>query len=242
MLKAIVLAAGKGTRLHSDTSKLPKVLHQAGGHTLLDWVLKHIDFIAPQDITIVVGYEGNQVKASAGAQYRYAEQTEQLGTGHAVQMAMPLLADYDGPVLICYGDMPLIKRETYLHLCNQHQKQGDDCTMLAYVSDKDLQYGRIIRDEDGRFDQVIEDRDCTPEQKKITELNAGVYVFNAQRLREGLKMLKNDNAQSEYYLTDIPAWLKAQGGRIGVVQTTGEYEGLGVNTKADLAFVDEILR
>lgn len=239
--RAIVLAAGKGTRLQSDQFDAPKVLREAAGRPLLSWVLERINFLEPADIIIVVGYKGEQVQAAAGADYTYAWQREQLGTGHAVQMAMPAIEDYEGPVLICYGDMPLISAQTYRGLFERHRAERNACTMLAYISDQDLHYGRILRDENGAFRAVVEDRDCTPEQKCITELNAGVYVFDAELLRAGLKQLRNDNAQSEYYLTDVPAWIREQGGRIGIYPMTGAYEGVGVNTQADLDLVSGIL-
>lgn len=239
--RAIVLAAGKGTRLQSDRFDAPKVLREAAGRPLLGWVLERIGFLAPADITIVIGYKGEQVQAAAGPDYTYAWQREQLGTGHAVQMAMPAIADYEGPVLICYGDMPLISAETYRGLFERHLAENNACTMLAYISDQDLHYGRILRGADGAFQAVVEDRDCTPEQKRITELNAGVYVFDAALLKAGLKQLRNNNAQSEYYLTDVPAWIREQGGRIGIYPTAGAYEGIGVNTQADLDLVSGIL-
>ncbi len=240
--KAVVLAAGKGTRLQSELSDLPKVLREAAGRPLLAWVLGKTAFVPPADTVVVVGYKGDLVREAVGPSYHFVEQTEQLGTGHAVQMAAPELADFEGAVLICYGDMPLIRQSTYEGLFAAHEKDGNACTMLAYISDKDMKYGRILRDEAGNFDRVVEDKDCTPEQKKITELNAGVYVFDAKLLLAGLKQLQNNNAQGEYYLTDVPAFIREQGGRIGIYPTTGEAEGIGVNTQADLDFVSELLQ
>ncbi|MGI6077614.1 MAG: NTP transferase domain-containing protein [Fastidiosipilaceae bacterium] len=240
-LRAVVLAAGKGTRLQSEKSDLPKVMRRAAGRPLLGWVLDKISFVDPSHTVIVVGYKAEAVQSEIGAAYQYALQEEQLGTGHAVQMAMPALANFEGPVLICYGDMPLISESTYRNLFSTHIREGNACTMLAYISDKDLGYGRIVRDDQGIFKAVVEDRDCTPEQKNITELNAGVYVFDAAWLREGLNLLQNNNAQGEYYLTDVPTWIQSQGGRIGIQGTTGEFEGIGVNTQEDLDLVNKLL-
>lgn len=240
-IKAIIMAAGKGTRLQSEKHDLPKVLREAAGQPLLAWVLKNIAFIDPDDITIVIGYKGEKVEERFGDRYGYAWQREQLGTGHAVQQAVPSLEGYDGPVLVCSGDMPLVQASSYRGLLETHLKEKNACTILAFVSDKDMHFGRIVRAEDGSFLTVVEDKDCTPEQKKITELNCGVYIFDAKLLVEGLSQLKNNNAQSEYYLTDVPAWIQKKGGRIGISRTTGEYEGFGVNTQEDLDFVSDIL-
>ena len=135
-LRAVVLAAGKGTRLQSEKSDLPKVMRRAAGRPLLGWVLEKINFISPDHTVIVVGYKADAVRSDIGEEYTYALQTEQLGTGHAVQMAMPALADFDGPVLICYGDMPLITKDTYRNFCDPYCRKMR--AMLAYISDKDL--------------------------------------------------------------------------------------------------------
>lgn len=241
MAKMVIMAAGKGTRLHSEKHQMPKVLREAAGRPLLLRILEKLDFLNKEDITIVIGYKGELVEEAAGPEYKYAWQREQLGTGHAVMQAVPNLEGYDGPVLVGSGDMPLITRETYEGMLKAHVEEKNDCTMLAYVSDKDLQFGRIVRDADGVFEAVVEERDCTPEQLKITELNAGVYVFDAKQLVAGLGELSTDNAQKEYYLTDVPTWIQKQGGKIGIYRTKGEYEGLGVNTQEDLDLVTQIL-
>lgn len=239
--KMIIMAAGKGTRLHSEQHRMPKVLREAAGQPLLLRILDRVSFLKKENIVIIVGYKGELVEQAAGPDYRYAWQREQLGTGHAVMQAVPELAGYDGPVMVGSGDMPLITRETYKGMLDAHINEGNACTMLAYVSDKDMRFGRIVRDETGAFEQVVEDGDCTPEQKKITELNAGVYVFDAQTLVEGLSQLSTDNAQNEYYLTDVPSWIQRRGGKIGIFRTKGEYEGLGVNTQEDLDLVSRVL-
>lgn len=236
--RAIVLAAGKGKRLQSEKHNLPKVLREARGKALLGYVLEKLEFLPKKDVAVVIGYKGEDVQAYAGQDYNYYWQREQLGTGHAVQMAAEFLKDFDGNVLVCYGDMPLIARETYEGMFKSLEETGNEACILAYDTDIDLPYGRIIRDKDGNFQEVIEDRDCTPEQKKIRELNAGVYVFKAKALLEGLQNLKNNNAQNEYYVTDVPGHILAKGGKISVYQTRGRYEGYGVNTEEDLREVE----
>ena len=232
-LKAVVLAAGKGTRLETEGIALPKVMRQALGRPLIGYVLDELGFLDKKDIVIVVGYRREHVTA-AFPDYNYAIQEEQLGTGHAVMCAADYLEGYDGNVLICYGDMPLLSRETYTALAETHMAEGNDCTILSGIVEEDLPYGRIIRDENGGFVEVVEDRDCTPEQAKIRELNIGVYVYKAKELLKSLSSLNTDNAQHEYYLTDVPAIIRARGGKIGICKRVLGHEILGVNTVAQL--------
>ncbi|MEG1186172.1 MAG: NTP transferase domain-containing protein, partial [Eubacterium sp.] len=167
-MKAIILAAGKGKRLLSEKFNAPKVLREANGKPLLRYVVENLSFIPDKkDIIIVAGYKKEMVFESFNDGYSFAVQEEQLGTGHAVNCAKDVLKDYDGPVLVCYGDMPLFKKETYENLAKVHQESGNCCTILTGVSDKELAYGRIVRDEKDNFVGVVEDKDCTPEQKKI---------------------------------------------------------------------------
>jgi UDP-N-acetylglucosamine diphosphorylase/glucosamine-1-phosphate N-acetyltransferase len=240
-LKAVVLAAGKGTRLQTEGSDLPKVMRLAAGRPLLAHVLSALDFISAQDCVIVVGYQKEAVTAAFPA-YAFAEQKEQLGTGHAVMAAFTALEDYDGDLLVCCGDMPLIRRETYLALLDAHRSAGNTCTILTGTSALALPYGRILRDADGTFCGMVEDRDASPEQKEIRELNSGVYVFNAASLRSVLSELKSDNAQGEYYLTDAPLLLKQKGLRVGVCFRELGYEIIGVNTPEQLLQTEELLR
>ena len=162
-IKAVVLAAGKGTRLRTEGVDLPKVLRQAAGRALLDYVLEALDFLDQKDVVLVAGYQRDKVLAAYSG-YPSAVQEPQLGTGHAVQCAKEALAGFDGSVLICYGDMPLMRRETYLSLIETHRREGNDCTLLSAVSDEELPYGRIVRNESGAFARIVEDRDCTPEE------------------------------------------------------------------------------
>ena len=241
MSKAIVLAAGKGTRLQTEGITLPKVMREANGKPLLHYVLQNLSFLKQEDIVLVVGYHREDVLKVYGA-YPHAVQEPQLGTGHAVAVAKDYFADYDGPVLICYGDMPLLRRSTYENLLAAHQEQGNACTLLTGTCGWDLPYGRILRDGDGTFLGVVEDRDCTPEQKAIRELNVGVYVFDSKKLFAALGQLKNTNAQKEYYLTDVPAILWAQGDKVGACCACEGAELIGVNTVEQLRMVEEELR
>lgn len=241
-LKVVVLAAGKGKRLQTEQSDLPKVLREAAGKPLLSWVLDHISFVAPQDITIVVGFQAERVIQAMGPDYHYAIQTEQLGTGHAVAAAETTLKGFSGDILVIYGDMPLVQEETYRKLVIKHQSSHADCTLLTTQTEHIPDYGRIIRDDQGRFAGIVEQRDCTPEQLKIQEVNPGIYVFKADKLFQTLKKLDNHNAQGEYYLTDVPLLMLQAGDRVETEMIQDEQQILGVNTVEDLARCSRILK
>lgn len=238
-IKAIVLAAGKGTRLQTEGTDLPKVMREAGGQPLLSYVLSGINFIKAENITIVVGYKKEKVMGRFGG-YNFADQTEQLGTGHAVMAASGEL-EGDSQVLVCCGDMPLIKKDTYMDLAETHLQGGNTCTILTGTTDLPLPYGRVVRDAQGDFLEVVEEKDCDERQIKITELNSGVYMFKSSALLSALQALKNDNAQGEYYLTDVPAILKGRGEKIGICRRDLGSEIIGVNTVRQLSQVENIL-
>jgi len=238
--KAVVLAAGKGTRMMSEACNLPKVLRQACGKPLLHYVLKALDFIPVSDTVLVAGYMRERV-FEAFPDYPRAVQDPQLGTGHAVQCARDHLKNFDGTVLVCYGDMPLLKKEVYQGLLKFHAEHGAACTMLSGTCEENLPYGRVLRDENGDFLRIVEDRDCTPAQKAIRELNVGIYAFDCKALLESLDELRNDNAQSEYYLTDVPAILRAKGRRVAVYTAELNEQILGVNTPEQLALTERYL-
>ena len=239
-LKAIVLAAGKGTRLHTDDIDAPKVMREANGKPLLWYVLDALSFIDKKDTILVVGYKKDSVIDRFDG-YTYALQSEQLGTGHAVMAAKETLAEHKGALLVCYGDMPAIKRDVYQQLLNTHVEQGNDCTLLTGQSNLKMSFGRILRDENGAFVHVVEEKDCTPEELKIKELNTGVYVFDTPKLLGALKELKNDNSQGEYYVTDVPAIMKKQGAKIGIYSRALGDDIIGVNTLEQLELVESIL-
>lgn len=239
---AVVLAAGKGTRLQTEDNTTAKVLREACGRPLLHYVLESLDFVAPENTVLVVGYQRDAVIAAFPGR-RYAVQEPQLGTGDAVRAAMKELAGFDGTVLVAYGDMPLLKKQVYLGLLQAHAASGAACTLLAGTSDVPLPYGRVARKEDGSFDRVIEERDCTEAQRQIRELNVGIYAFDGRLLPEALARLTNDNAQGEYYLTDVPAIMRdVLGGRIEVYTAELGEQIIGVNTPEQLAMTERCLR
>lgn len=240
-MKAIVLAAGKGKRLQSEKFNLPKVLRQANGKPLIGYVLNSIDFIAPEDTEIVVGYMREKVMEELGDRYSYSVQEEQLGTGHAVMCTREHMEGYDGQVLICYGDMPLVRPETYKSLVDKHMASGAHCTLLTAIEENPPAYGRIVRGEDGKLTSIVEEKDCTPEQKLIKEVNVGIYVFDAKELMAGLGELKNSNAQNEYYLTDMPQIFIEKGLTVETFSIENTTEFFGVNTVEDLEFCEKEL-
>lgn len=240
-VKALVLAAGKGTRLQTEGINLPKVMRLADGKPLLHYVLAALDFLPKEDVILVVGYQREAV-LEAYPQYPHAVQAEQHGTGHAVQCAAHLLQGFDGHVLICCGDTPLVQKSTFGALVELHLKEGNACTMLSAILDEGGNYGRVLREEDGSFKCIVEARDCTPEQAAVREVNVGTYLFHVPELLAALDQLTDNNAQGELYLTDCPAIIKAAGYRVGVCDTCSEREMLGVNTVEQLQEVEDILR
>ncbi len=240
-MKSIVMAAGKGTRLQSENFNLPKVLRQADGKALIDYVLENVPFIKKEDTVIIVGYMKEKVMEHLGDEYKFAVQKEQLGTGHAVMMAEEALKEYTGNVIVLSGDMPLISKKTYENIVSFHSENRCDCTVLTCVTDKKLPFGRIIKENDIVIN-IVEEKDCTEEQKKIKELNAGVYVFDCKKLFENLKNIENTNAQSEYYLTDVPKLMAAKGCKVMSFPIFDEIEITGVNTQEDLNYVENILK
>lgn len=240
-VKALVLCAGKGTRLQTEGVDLPKVMRLADGKPLLHYVLSALDFLPKEDVVLVVGYKREYVQ-EAYPDYPSALQAQQLGTGHAVQCAAEHFRDLDGHVLVCCGDTPLMKRSTYQSLIDLHLSQGGACTLLSAHIAQGGNYGRVIRDQAGAFCSIVEAKDCTSEQAAVNEVNTGVYIFQAKALWEALGHLKNDNAQGEYYITDVPGYLLSKGMQVSVCDTCSETEMLGVNTVEQLQAVETVLR
>ena len=234
-MKAIVLGAGKGKRLQSERYDMPKVMRLAGGRPLISYVLENLDFC--DEIFVVVGYKKEQVIEAMGPEYTYVVQKEIKGTGHAAAVTRDALSGYEGPVVICFGDMPLFRKESYIAMFDYHGKTGADCTNLTctYPEDELLpHYGRIIRDDNGEFLAVKEHRDCSEDEKLIRETNVGVMVCNAPEIYDFLAMLDDDNSQGEYYLTDIPRIMKENGRKVVIYSITDTAEAMGANTPEDL--------
>jgi len=230
-LNIVILAAGKGTRMFSDK---PKVLHALAGRPLVQHVLDCAMVLQPQQICVVYGHGGEAVpQAMSRYPAQFVIQEPQLGTGHAVQQAMPHLAD-DGQTLVLYGDVPLIQHST-LH---KMQQAGDGLALLTVNLDNPTGYGRIVRNGQGDVLGIVEEKDASAEQRKISEVNTGLMLAPTKMLREWLANLQNNNAQREYYLTDIVAMAVQQGIAVHTVQPGHEWEIHGINSKAQLAALE----
>ncbi|OFE13263.1 UDP-N-acetylglucosamine diphosphorylase/glucosamine-1-phosphate N-acetyltransferase [Pseudohongiella acticola] len=230
----IVLAAGKGTRMYSDQ---PKVLHTLAGKPMLGHVISAATAIGADGIHVVTGFQSAQVRAyfdrnPVDASLNWVEQTEQLGTGHAVMQAAPTLAD-DKTVVVLYGDVPLITSATLLQLQAKAEETG--IAVLTLVTDNPTGLGRIIRDESGQISAIVEEKDASDEQKKINEINTGIMAFNAGKLKRWLASLTTENAQGEYYLTDTVALACNDGCSVASLQTHDSDEVQGVNNRLQLA-------
>lgn len=250
---AIILAAGKGTRMRSD---LPKVLHPVGGRPMFCAVVDACRAVGCQRVVLVVGYKQELVRAAVteqGAQWsagvEFAEQLEQLGTGHAVLSAAPILAtdaarksypNVDAFVLA--GDGPLIRPQTLQQLLTLHRTSHAAATLATSLIDDPTGYGRIVRDSAGRLAAIVEHKDATPDQLRIREVNPSYYCFNLPRLMDALARVKRNPSSGEYYITDVPAMLLAEGRRVEVIDAVPPQDVLSINTPEQLAEVDAIYR
>lgn len=236
---AIVLAAGKGTRMKS---KLPKVLHKVCGKSMVNHVVDILKQSEIEDINLIIGNGAEQVKeATESRKVSYSMQEEQLGTGHAVICAKEFLKGKKGTVAIFTGDAPLISKETVIKFIKFHEKEQNKATILTSILDDASGYGRIIRNNANEVEKIVEHKDCNEEELKVKEVNAGMYCFDIESLLESLDKLNNDNAQGEYYLTDVIEILKVQKEKVGAIAVPFE-ETLGVNSRVQLANVEKMLR
>jgi bifunctional UDP-N-acetylglucosamine pyrophosphorylase/glucosamine-1-phosphate N-acetyltransferase len=235
-LEVIILAAGLGTRMKSATIK---ILHRAAGRPVIDYVLDLASDLSPNPPVMVVGYQREAVQKCIGTRARYAVQEQQLGTGHAVLQCAPLLEPTAGKrFLILSGDVPLTRIETLRRLVAEHDRSGNALTLLTMRLSAPAMYGRIIRDDNGAVQRIVEAKDATEDEKRIQEVNAGIYVFDGAHLFDHLRNLKPENAQKEYYLTDLLSVIREGGHRVGAVIADDPVEALGVNSRADLALVE----
>lgn len=236
-LTALILAAGKGTRMESE---LPKVLHTCCGKPMVSHVIDAARGAGADRVVVIAGYKSEMVHEELKDTVLYAEQTEQLGTGHAVMCAADPLGD-EGETLVLCGDTPLVTADTLKRLSEAHRSAGNGVTVLSAILEEPKGYGRIIRDAEGSFLKITEDKDCTEEERLTKEINAGMYLFDTAMLKDSLKKLTNDNAQGEYYLTDTIELIKSAGGRVDAMPVEDTNEILGVNTKAQLKNAEEIM-
>lgn len=233
-LNIVILAAGKGTRMYS---RLPKVLHEIGGISMLERVIHTAQSLNPDSISVVIGHGKELVRQRIQANVHWVEQDQQLGTGHAVKMALPNLAD-SGRTLILYGDVPLIDQQTLADLLSI---AGEDVALLTDVLDNPTGYGRIIRQQ-GNVVAIVEEKDASAAEKAICETNTGIFVLPNRKLTQWLNALQNHNAQQEYYLTDVIALAQHDKIPVHPLQVRASWLAAGVNNKLQLAQLERILQ
>ena len=242
MLKSVILAAGKGTRMKSET---PKVLHTIFDKTLVGYVIEAVNGTGLADENfVIVGHQAERVEEYINKNYKNARtvlQAPQLGTGHAVSMALPYLQNFDGEVIILCGDTPLITAETIKEFVEYHKTSKSDLTVMSAIFDNPTNYGRIIRGTNGHVDGIVEEKDATPEQKGVKEINAGIYCLDWQKVKPAFSELKTNNAQGEYYLTDIIKWGNENGLSVNAYTLKNNEEIYGINSKANLSEAAKIL-
>ncbi|MFA5113522.1 MAG: NTP transferase domain-containing protein [Candidatus Margulisiibacteriota bacterium] len=238
-LAAVILAAGKGTRMKSD---LPKVFHEILGEPMLSYVIQTVQKLGPQRILVVVGHQrGLIIDYYRNSPLEFIVQAEQLGTGHAVQQAEPALRDFTGNVLVLAGDVPLLKEQTLKDLVAFHEQHRAAATDLTAELPDAQNYGRIVRGPDGSLLRIVEKKDATPAELAIREFNTGTFCFDAQALFTALQEVKAENAQKEYYLTDTIAILRQKGLPVLAYKTADAGETLGINTKEELVAIEKAL-
>lgn len=228
----VVLAAGKGTRMKS---KLYKVLHKVCGKTMVEHVVDAAQGVNPAEIVTIVGTGAGDVEKVLADKSKFAFQEKQLGTGDAVMTAHEELGDKDGATLVVTGDTPLFTTDTFNELFKYHAEKGNAATVLTAEAPNPFGYGRIIRDDQGNVLRIVEQKDGKPEELKVKEINTGVFCFDNKKLFEALKHVNNDNAQGEYYLTDVLEILRNSGERVGAYKMPDFSESLGVNDRIALA-------
>ena len=236
---AIVLAAGKGTRMKS---KLYKVLHPVCGKPMVQHVIDHVKNLGIDKIVTIVGHGAELVKEQLGNESEFALQAEQLGTAHAVIQAAPLLKDLKGTTLVICGDTPLISSETIAALFKEHERLGAKATILTARLEDSTGYGRIVRSENGSVLKIVEHKDATEEERSIKEINTGTYCFDNQALFDALSKVNNDNVQGEYYLPDVIEILKQNDEIVAAYQTGDFDETLGVNDRYALSQAEEHMK
>ncbi|MBD1372466.1 bifunctional UDP-N-acetylglucosamine diphosphorylase/glucosamine-1-phosphate N-acetyltransferase GlmU [Hazenella sp. IB182357] len=238
-LNAVILAAGKGTRMKS---KKHKVLHPVCGKPMIDHIISRLEELEVSKSILVVGHLANDLQSYLQERVQYVFQNEQLGTAHAVKQAKPLLAGSDGVTLILHGDHPLFSKETLEKLVTQHKESGAAATVLTAKVENPFGYGRVIREAGGQVSYVVEQKDANEKERQVNEINLGTYCFDNHKLLEAIEQVKNDNAQGEYYLPDVLNILKSAEEIVGAQVIDDVDEAMGVNDRVQLAEVSSLMQ
>lgn len=238
-LTAVILAAGKGTRMHSET---PKVLHKVGGKPMLEYVMAAAHYAGAQNQVVVIGYQSEQVRAYVGDEVTIVEQREQLGTAHAVMQAREVLKDFRGTTMILCGDTPLVNGEDLKGFYQAHENSGAVASVFTAILDDPTGYGRIVRGQKGNVLRIVEHKDASPEQREIDEINTGIYCIDNQELFSIIDQVGCNNSQGEFYLTDIIDILVRNGKVVGAIQANNADSTIGINSRKQLAMVESIMR
>lgn len=239
-IKSVILAAGKGTRMKSNT---PKVLHKIFEKPLLGYVLDNVKNIVNESF-VIVGHHAEEVTEYVEKNYKTAKtvlQSPQLGTGHAVSMVCPALENFEGQVIILCGDTPLITEATLKQFVEYHNSNNSDLTVMSTIFENPTNYGRIIREADNSLKCIVEEKDATPDQKAVKEVNAGIYCLNWDKIKPAFSQLTSNNAQGEYYLTDIIAWGKKNNLNVNAFILENSDEIYGINSRSNLATATKIM-
>lgn len=238
---AVVMAAGKGTRMKSD---LPKVLCQANGRPLVGYVLDALREAGVASMVVVVGYKSELVESELADEsaLQFAYQTEQLGTGHAVMMCREQLSNHDGPVVVVAGDSPMMQASSIKSLLDEFEQSRPACILGTLIHEDPTGLGRIVRGDDGKFTGIVEHKDATEDQRKIAEVNMSTYVFDCQKMLSALDRLTDDNKQKEYYITDLPGILLKDDEDVRALPVLKPIEALSVNTVEHLAEVEQAMK
>ncbi|MCK9536618.1 MAG: NTP transferase domain-containing protein [Bacilli bacterium] len=238
-VNAIILAAGKGTRMNSDA---PKCAHIIIDKPMVEYVYDSVSGAGIKDIITIVGYKKEVIERILAGKCKFAVQEQQLGTAHAVLMAEKYLKDKEGLTLIAIGDMPFISKDTYAGLIGNHMQNKADLTVLTTEHPEPYGYGRIIRNDNDEIVEIVEEKDCDKYQRRISEINASVYVVDNKKLFLSLHLIKRKNYQNEYYLTDIVKYFNQQGHKTNGYKISDFHQISGVNDQIQLVEMEEILR
>ncbi len=236
---AIILAAGKGTRMKSTTHK---VLHPVCGKPMIGHILDQLEEVNVQRLVTVVGHEADKVKEYVGERSEFVVQEQLLGTGHAVKQVEPLLGQQTGLTIVVNSDMPLLTAASIQSMLHHHVCCHAAATVLTAIVDDPTGYGRIVRDHNGNVEKIVEQKDCTPSETEIKEINTGIFCFDNEKLFAALKELKNNNKQNEYYLTDVMEIMRNRGESIQAFTLQNKNEAQGVNDRVQLAEVERLMR